>query len=56
MDNRGDQEFQAAFDCLMPSRKRIAGSGLPFRNYYGVRGNWMMLGKYQYEVQRMLFE
>jgi RNA-directed DNA polymerase len=39
-------------DLLAVLRRKLQG----YWNYYGVRGNSMMLGKYQYEVHRLLYK
>lgn len=39
-------------DLLAVLRRKLRG----YWNYYGVRGNSMMLGKYQYEVHRLLYK
>lgn len=39
-------------DLLEVLRRKLRG----YWNYYGVRGNSMMLGKYQYEVHRLLYK
>lgn len=39
-------------DLLAVLRRKLQG----YWNYYGVRGNSTMLGKYQYEVHRLLLQ
>jgi len=39
-------------DLLAVLRRKLQG----YWNYYGVRGNSMMLGKYQYAVHRLLYK
>lgn len=39
-------------DLLAVLRRKLRG----YWNYYGVRGNSMMLGKYQYEVHQLLYK
>lgn len=39
-------------DLLAVLRRKLQG----YWNYYGVRGNSMMLGKYQYEVHQLLYK